>query len=223
MDQRWSSRPLIYARGRKQWILLGTSGFFSVVLFFPATVREGIALSKQTSVFWWICLSGPLVRWGKRIRLEDAPRGTHHPGLPGTTLGFSSECPSTPESFHPVLTGTVYHWPPHPVSCSTLESRWRDSQGSDSIRRCAREEGAFLSPQRALYLLAAKEKLGVGLYPVASAAGPGVGAGQETQTLGGESNICPTAQRRLKPRQALGALTCWQPQSISAPAGPRVR
>ena len=49
-----------------------------------------------------------------------------------------------------------------------------------------------LSPQRALYLLAAKENLGVGLYPVASAAGLGVGAGQEMETLGGESNICPT-------------------------------
>lgn len=91
------------------WGLLVSSLLF---LFFPATVREGTALSKQTSVFQWICLSGPLMRWGKRIRLEDAPKGTHHPGLPGTTLGFSSECPSTPESFHPVLTGTVCHWPP---------------------------------------------------------------------------------------------------------------
>lgn len=32
----------------------------------------------------------------------------------------------------------------------------------------------------------------MGLYPVASAAGLGVGAGQEMETLGGESNICPT-------------------------------
>lgn len=77
--------------------------------------------------------------------------GTHHPGLPGTILGFSSECPSTPESFHPVLTGTVGHLPPHPASFSALESRWRDSLGSDSIRRRA-QEGAFLSPHRELFI-----------------------------------------------------------------------
>ena len=143
--------------------------------------------------------------------------GTHHPGLPGTISHFSFECASTPESFHPVLTGTVGHLPPPSsfllspgVQVERFPRQWLHQE--TCTRGCLP-----LSPQRALYLLAAKEKLGVGLYPVASAAGPGVGAGQEMQTLGGESNICPTAQRCLKPRRALGTLTCWQLQSISAP------